>query len=153
MDGSETQSIISVNVPSQGPFGIHLQEGPNGFAAEIINWQRIDGKYGPVKKNGNVHIGYILCGINDTPLDKIRFREAMRMLKDPGIDKRVLQFLPKEIFITERFSYFFGKIVVCFDVCVVKVRGARGIEWGKELVEPINNFHLTSPNIGYMTHI
>ena len=102
-----SDQIVSISVPRQGPFGIQLQKTASGFAAEVLNWERVDGKYGPIKRSGKVKLGDILCAINDTPLDQVRFEEVQRMLANPSLDKRVLRFLPRDLYMTEKYVYFF----------------------------------------------
>ena len=97
-----SDDIISISVPRQGPYGFQLQKTDSGFAAQLLNWERVDGKYGPIKRSGRVKLGDILCAINDTPLDQIRFEEVQRMLVNPDLDKRVLRFLPRDLYLSEK---------------------------------------------------
>ena len=45
--------VVSIKVPTRGPYGVLLEDAGGGLAAQIKGFERItNGKFGPVQKHG-----------------------------------------------------------------------------------------------------
>ena len=66
--------VVSIKVPTRGPYGVLLEETGGGVSAQIKGFERVpSGKFGPVQRHGGVRVGDILVGVNETPTDSMPF--------------------------------------------------------------------------------
>ncbi|KAJ1455421.1 hypothetical protein M885DRAFT_520361 [Pelagophyceae sp. CCMP2097] len=85
--------VVSVRVPSRGPYGLVLEDDGAGRAAVIVAWERLpDGKFGAVQRHGGVRVGDVLVGVSDTPTAEVDFAIVLQLLADESALKKTLHF-------------------------------------------------------------
>ena len=66
----------------------------DGNAAVIRQWDRLpNGKFGPVQKHGGIHYGDVLFAINDTKLESLTHADALVLIRDRNILKKIFKFM------------------------------------------------------------
>jgi hypothetical protein len=86
--------VVSINVPPDGPYGISLDPDADGCAAVIKSFDLLpNGKFGPIQKNGGIHVGDVLFEINDSSLMYTKFEDVQRMVADRNTLKKVFKFI------------------------------------------------------------
>jgi len=86
--------VVTVNVSSEGPYGVVLEADNDGNAAVIKGFERLpNGKFGLLQKHGGLHYGDILFAINDIQLDVVPFHEVMVIVRDRNILKKAFKFM------------------------------------------------------------
>lgn len=106
--------VVSITVAPDGPYGVHFIPDSEGFAAVIQSFDRLpNGKFGPLQKHGGLHYGDVLFEINSTPLANTTFAEAMKIVNDRNILKKVFKFVNskeyyrrKLVYISKLYKYY-----------------------------------------------
>ena len=58
-----------------------------------------NGRFGPIQKNGGVHIGDVLYAVNDSKLENMLHDDVMAIVRDRNLLKKTFKFLnPKEYY-------------------------------------------------------
>lgn len=85
---------MTIAVPPDGPYGIIFSPDNDGCAAVVRNFEKLpNGKFGPVQRDGGVHIGDVLVEVNDTSLMNRKFEEAVKIISDRNILKKEFKFI------------------------------------------------------------
>ena len=72
--------VVSVAVPTVGPYGVTMEDDGNGKAAVIRAWEKLpDGKFGAIQRHGGVRVGDVLVGVNETPTAELPFPQVMEL--------------------------------------------------------------------------
>lgn len=86
--------IVSVVVPPDGPYGMIFTADSDGCAAVITGFEKLpNGKFGPIQRDGGIHIGDVLFEINDNSLMNRKFDEATKMIADRNVLRKVFKFV------------------------------------------------------------
>ncbi|KAJ8600521.1 hypothetical protein CTAYLR_009209 [Chrysophaeum taylorii] len=102
---TDHDTVVSVHVPSRGPYGVVLEDDGNGRAAVIRGWEQLgDGKSGAIERHGGVRTGDVLVGVNDVPTVDLKFSEVLELLRDENALKKVLHFSSRSEFERRRFA-------------------------------------------------
>ena len=63
--------VVSIKVPTRGPYGVLLEDDGAGCSAVVKAFERLpSGKFGPIQKHGGVRVGDVLVGINEVWFSK-----------------------------------------------------------------------------------
>ena len=72
--------VVSVGVPTVGPYGVTMEDDGRGKAAVIRAWEKLpDGRFGAVQRHGGVRVGDVLVGVNETPTAELPFPQVMEL--------------------------------------------------------------------------
>lgn len=86
--------MVSIAVPADGPYGVVFHPDSDGCAAVISAFEKLpNGKFGPIQRDGGVHIGDVLFEVNDTSLINRKFDEAVRVISDRNVLRKVFKFM------------------------------------------------------------
>ena len=85
--------VVSVGVPTVGPYGVTMEDDGRGKAAVIRAWEKLpDGRFGAVQRHGGVRVGDVLVGVNETPTAELPFPQVMELLRDENALRKTLHF-------------------------------------------------------------
>lgn len=93
---ADTQAgdIVCISVPPDGPYGVSFVPDSDGCAAVVQGFEKLpSGRFGPVQRDGGVHIGDVLCEINDVSLMNRRFDESIKMIADRNTLRKEFKFM------------------------------------------------------------
>ena len=86
--------LVTINVDSEGPYGVTLEADEDGCAAVIKGFEKLpNGKFGPLQKHGGVHFGDVLFAINEIQLEVLPFAEVMGIIRDRNLLKKAFRFM------------------------------------------------------------
>ena len=91
---------VSIPLSPDGPYGVILGPDKEGFAAVVKAFDRLpNGRFGPIQKNGGVHIGDVLYAVNDSKLENMLHDDVMAIVRDRNLLKKTFKFInPKEYY-------------------------------------------------------
>lgn len=90
---TDHDSVVSVRVPSRGPYGVLLEDDGHGRAAIIRAWEKLPGgKTGAIERHGGIRSGDVLVGVNEIPTVEMPFSQVLDLLRDENSLKKVLHF-------------------------------------------------------------
>lgn len=91
---TDHDSVVSVRVPSRGPYGVVLEDDGTGRAAVIRGWEKVapEGRSGAIERHGGVRLGDVLVGVNEIPTVELAFGQVLELLRDEKALKKVLHF-------------------------------------------------------------
>eukprot|EP00604_Paraphysomonas_vestita_P002303 CAMPEP_0174817962 /NCGR_PEP_ID=MMETSP1107-20130205/543_1 /TAXON_ID=36770 /ORGANISM="Paraphysomonas vestita, Strain GFlagA" /LENGTH=413 /DNA_ID=CAMNT_0016029181 /DNA_START=39 /DNA_END=1280 /DNA_ORIENTATION=+ len=94
MSNTAVGDIVTITISGDTPIGVVLAPDPDGYAAVIKSWSRLpNGKFGPIQKNGGVHIGDVLFAINETKLAELPHADVTALLNNRNILQKNLKFM------------------------------------------------------------
>ena len=90
---TQAGDIVAIQVPSDPPYGVNFIPDINGNALVIKSFEKLsNGKFGIIQKHGGIHYNDVLYDINDIQLANISYENALNMLNNKNILKKVLKF-------------------------------------------------------------
>jgi hypothetical protein len=93
---ADTQAgdIVQIQVPPDGPYGVVFAADDDGNAAVVKGFNKLpSGKFGPVQRDGGVHVGDVLFEVNDISLMNRTFEEAKNIITDRNMLRKVFKFM------------------------------------------------------------
>jgi hypothetical protein len=85
---------VYVVVKPDGPYGVVFEGDKNGCSLVIRAWKKMpNDKFGPIQKNGGIHLGDVISHVNDVSLALIPYNDALLILNDRNLLKKGLSFI------------------------------------------------------------
>jgi len=85
--------IVSILLSGSEPDGLKLKADRDGFAAVIVGFERIKGKFSTIQRHGGIHSNDVLYQINESNLENMPYGDVITMLRDRNLLRKQLKFI------------------------------------------------------------
>lgn len=86
--------IVTISVNPDGPYGVIFTPDSDGCAAVVKSFEKLpNGKFGPIQRDGGVHLGDVLFEINDVEIVNQKHDEVLKMISNRNVLRKVFKFI------------------------------------------------------------
>lgn len=85
--------IVTILLSGSDPDGLKLKADRDGYAAVIVDFERVKGKFSTIQRHGGVHPTDVLYQINESNLENMPFDDVVAMLRNRNLLRKQLKFI------------------------------------------------------------